>query len=63
VSAEMEYALYRGDEFVAVGTARELARKRGVKPSTIRFMASPAYRRRDSGRGARVVAYRLEDDR
>lgn len=33
------YALYRGDEFVDVGTAKELGERQGVKPDTIRWLA------------------------
>jgi hypothetical protein len=40
------YALYRGDEFVDVGTANELAERRGVMADSIRYLASAAYRRR-----------------
>lgn len=59
MSTQQLFALYRGDEFVDVGTARELAERQGVKPSTISFMASPAYRKR--AKGDRLLAYRLED--
>lgn len=40
------FALYRGDDFLCMGTAAELAKQRGVKPSTIAWMASPAWKRR-----------------
>ena len=51
-------ALYEGDELVMVGTARELAEARGVKEATIRFYASPAYRRRVAHAKAPVLAIR-----
>ena len=62
MSREAVFALYRGDEFVDVGTKEELARKMGVKPSSISFMATPAYRRRNEGNENRLMAYRLEED-
>ena len=43
------YALYRGDLFVDVGTAEEIASRQGVSPSTIRFYGYPSYRKRIKG--------------
>ncbi len=42
----MEYALYKGEQLVAIGTIREIAKDRGVLPETIRFYQSGVYRRR-----------------
>ncbi|MGO0040617.1 hypothetical protein ACTJ5V_12065 [Streptococcus suis] len=53
---EKEYALYKGDKLLAIGTAKELADKFGVKVSTIHFYKSPAYIKRTSdARGRRLV--------
>lgn len=41
-----EYALYRGDEFIMIGTIDELAKFKNVKKSTIMFYGSPAYGKR-----------------
>lgn len=41
-----EYALYKGDQFIMIGTAEELAKAENVKPKTISFWNSPAYKRR-----------------
>lgn len=54
-----QYALYRGDEFVDVGTVQELAERHGVKPSTIRIMATPSHHK--DATENKTVAYRLED--
>lgn len=43
------YAIWKGDECIAVGTAKELAKRLGVKVKTIYWMASPANRKRDNG--------------
>ena len=43
---KMLYALYRGDEFLDIGTKYELAEKFDVKPETIVFYASPSYQKR-----------------
>lgn len=57
------YALYRGDEFLDVGTKRELAARHHVKPSTIAYMATGAHRRRCAGHeDTRVMAYRIDDE-
>lgn len=42
----IEYALYKGDKFIDIGTAKELAKKCNVKPETIEFYASPSYLKR-----------------
>ena len=58
---ETVYALYRGDEFVDVGTKRELAARRHVSAETIAHMASPVTHKRAAGHeGTRVLAYRIE---
>lgn len=54
-----EYALYRGDEFVDVGTADELAERMGVKAETVLFYASPSWRRRSASYRNPTVAVRL----
>lgn len=44
-----EYALYKGEQMVAIGTIKEIAAERGVKPATIRFYKYGAYQRRSKG--------------
>lgn len=56
----MEYAIYKGENLLAIGTERQLARDLGVKVETIKFYRSPAYQRRlakrkDSGKNCRVI--------
>lgn len=55
------YALYRGDEFLAVGTVRELAKMHGVREKTIRFFASRSHKERTSYEKA-IWAYEVEED-
>ncbi|HFU3700082.1 TPA: hypothetical protein ACGOZJ_002151 [Streptococcus suis] len=50
---EKEYALYKGDELLAIGTAMELAERFGVKVSTIHFYKSPVYIKRTNESKAR----------
>ena len=58
MATEAEYVLYHGDEFIAIGTAEELAEKQGVAPETIKFYATPAYARRDTGQN-RFIAVKI----
>lgn len=46
MNKEKEYALYKGDELLGIGTKKELAKMLGVKNSTINFYRSPAYKKR-----------------
>lgn len=39
-------AVYKGDEFIDVGTAEELAERLNLSPSTILWQTSPSARRR-----------------
>lgn len=54
-----EYAAYKGDQLVAVGTAKELAIKLGIKQKSIYWYTSPTYQRRldkrENSKNARVI--------
>ena len=39
---EKYFALYKGDTFIDLGTAKELSKKYKVKPETIRYLSTPA---------------------
>ena len=41
-----EYALYKGDELIEIGTIAKLARLLGVKRETIKFYGTNAYKRK-----------------
>ena len=41
-----EYALYKGEECLAIGTRKDLAKQFNVKLKTIDFYKSPAYLKR-----------------
>lgn len=43
-----EYALYKGDELLAIGTKKELADKFNVKEATITYYMTPAHLKRNS---------------
>jgi hypothetical protein len=59
-----EYALYRGDKFVTIGTIKQIAEETGTKEETIRFYRSPAYARRrgDNADGMFLIEIDEEDD-
>lgn len=51
-----EYAIYKGDEIIGIGTAKELAEKLKVKRDTIYFWKSPTnLKRTKKGRIAIVI--------
>lgn len=54
------YALYKGDEFLEIGTYEELAKYLGVSKRTIQFYLSPSNKKRDKGN--KYVVVKLEED-
>lgn len=42
-----EYALYKGDKFIEIGTAKELAEYLGVSERTVHFYSTPTYMKRN----------------
>lgn len=58
----MEYAVYKGDELLAIGTKEECAEQLGVKPETILFYSYQSYQRRVEQPKNRRIAIRLEDE-
>lgn len=63
------YSLYRGEVNLGDGTRNELAEKFNIKPKTITYLASPAYRKKIESPGhdwrksmvAIVIGYVGED--
>ena len=55
-----QYALYRGDELLHIGTAREIADAHGVRVETVRYYGTPTWRRRSGPNGLRLV--RIDGD-
>ena len=60
-----EYALYRGDEFLDVGTIRQLSKKLGIKENTMRYLASNKhYERVTGGKSSTcgsLIAFKLDE--
>lgn len=60
-----DYALYKGDEFVTLGSLQEVANYQGVKPTTISYLASKAYLKKLEKRknsDSALIAIRIEED-
>lgn len=57
----MEYALYKGEELLLIGTIKEIAKSRGVKEDTIRYYGTPTYKNRGKTDN-RLTLVKLEDD-
>jgi len=58
---ETIYALYVGDTFIDVGTAKEIAERQGITPKTVQYLSTPAYlrkletRKKTSNKGYQIV--------
>jgi hypothetical protein len=59
---EKEYALYKGDTFVDLGTRKYLAELLGVTEKTIYFYTTPTYKKRGRENDNRYVVIKIEDD-
>lgn len=55
-----EYALYKGDKFIDIGTKEYLANLLNVRKETIEFYASPTQLKRN--RDNCYVVVRIDDD-
>ena len=55
-----EYAVYKGEEILGIGTADELAKKLNVKRKTIFFWGTPSGHKRNKGKAK--IAIRIEED-
>ncbi|MGL4522859.1 MAG: hypothetical protein ACRCWQ_09945 [Bacilli bacterium] len=59
-----EYAAYRGEEFLTIGTIDEVAAFLGLKKRSVQFMSTITHRRRTEqcGRQNAVCLYPFEED-
>lgn len=60
---EIIYAIYKGDDFVYMGTKKECAKYLNVEPYTVYFYTTPTYRSRfkDNEDSQRIVVLKVED--
>lgn len=54
-----EYAVYKGEEILAIGTAKEIAKQLKVKERTIYFWSMPSHQKRNKKNAK--FAIRLEE--
>lgn len=59
--AERIWALYKGDEFISVGTIDEISKETGKSFDNLMFMTRPSYMKRKSA-GNKSQLYEVEDD-
>ena len=57
-----DYALYRGDDLLMVGTIEELAKYMEVTVKSARFITYPSYHKRCEGSDQRIYAVAIEED-
>lgn len=51
-----EFALYKGEELIAMGTKKEIAKQLGVSVNTVSYYGTPVYARRtNDSKGRRLV--------
>ncbi len=50
-----EYAVYKGENILAIGTLKDCAEKLGVKENTIKWYGTPTYAKRTSENARRMV--------
>lgn len=55
-----QYALYKGDKFITMGTKKEIAEYWGVKPKTIVYYSTPSYIKRRYENG--LLAIEIENE-
>lgn len=50
-----EYALYRGENLLAMGTIAEISKVMGIKPNSVMFYLFPSYGKRTSEKARRLI--------
>ena len=57
---EPDYAIYKGDKFIFIGTMQEVMDRLHVKKSTVQWWSYPACHKRAEGTN-RIIAIKVED--
>lgn len=63
--AANEYALYKGEQLLYIGTIKEIAEQKGVLPKSLHFYKTPSYKKRLANRKRTknyITLVKLEDD-
>lgn len=56
------YALYKGDTFLEIGTAKELAKYLNVSERTIRFYITNAYKQRRKNSNNSIIVIKIGEE-
>lgn len=57
----VEYAMYRGDQFIDLGTVTYLAEKYHKKKKSLKFLGTPSAHKRSTKNS--LLLYRIENDK
>ncbi len=55
------FTLYRGDEFIDVGTLTEMAKRNNIRRKTLSNMRLPGYRERHKNYENRLCCYKVDE--
>lgn len=59
MASKYEYAMYRGDQFLAIGTKKELCNFKGINENSFSYMQSPVYRQRTKNYDKTIFIIRI----
>lgn len=66
IRKRFEYALYKGDKLLSIGTTKEIAEELGLKEGTIKHYQTPSYKRnankRTPNKAGITVLIKLDDE-
>lgn len=59
----IQYAVYKGDDFIFMGTLEEVAERLGVSTKSVKWMATPtAKKRADKPGSTKMIVEKVEVD-
>lgn len=56
-----EYALYKGDKLMIIGTINKIANSLNIKSESVKFYKTPTYKKRTTENARRLVSLEKED--
>ena len=61
----MDYALYRGDDLIIIGTLEDLAKEMGIKVASVKWYMSNSYQKRMDkmkNKDNAVIIFQIDDE-
>lgn len=56
------YAIYKGDEFIDLGTIKELSKKHNISEKTLYYYTMPSYKKRSNYyKNNRIIVIKVEE--